>query len=378
MKLSILGSTGSIGTQALEVAEAVPEIEIVGLTAHSNIELLESQARRFRPLAVAVMEEGSALKLQRTLAGEKIEVFYGMEGLEIIASLSSADMVLNSLVGNIGLMPTVKAIDAGKDIALANKETLVSAGELIMKRVREKQVALRPVDSEHSAIFQCLQGNSGNEVRKIHLTASGGPFKDKTKEELELVTVEDALKHPNWSMGRKITVDSATYMNKGLEVIEAKWLFNLSLEQIEVLVHPQSIIHSMVEFMDGSVMAQLGEPDMRTPIQYALTYPKRVEGPAHKIDFFTRNKLTFEPPDMEKFPCLRLAFDAVKTGGTMPAVLNGANEEAVDGFLKGRLCFTDIPRLIEMTMDAYTVKYDFDLEDALEADRWAREYLRKV
>ena len=296
-----------------------------------------------------------------------------MEGLIVAAVHPDADTVVNSVVGNIGLRPTVEAIKAGKDIALANKETLVTSGELVMRLVKEKGINMYPVDSEHSAIFQSLQGNSMNKIERIWLTASGGPFRGRT--DLSNVTLQEALNHPNWSMGKKITIDSATMMNKGLEVIEAKWLFDVELNQIEVLVHPQSIVHSMVEYEDGAVIAQLGVPDMKVPIQYALTYPKRVKNRFPKLNFFEKNNLTFEKPDLKVFRCLGLAFDAIKIGGTMPAVLNAANEAAVALFLNGKIGFTDIPKLIEKAMGAYTVKYDYSLEDVLEADSFAREYV---
>lgn len=378
MNISILGSTGSIGVQALEVADAIPDIRVLGLSAHSNIDLLELQIRKFKPVAAAVMLEEAALTLKRRLQGERVEILSGMEGIEAVASLGETECVINSLVGIAGLRPTLAAIKAGKDIALANKETLVAGGELIMNRIKKAGVALRPVDSEHSAIFQCLRGNEKNRIQKIHLTASGGPFKNKTLKELETVTLAEALKHPNWMMGKKITIDSATMMNKGLEVIEAKWLFDVELSQISVLVHPQSIIHSMVEYEDGSVIAQLGCPDMRLPIQYALTCPERVSGSTLAPDFSVYNKLTFEQPDTDRFPCLRLACDAIKIGGTLPALLNGANEAAVDLFLNGSLGFMDIPRLIEKAMAAYTVQYRYSLEDIIEADRWAREFITRL
>ncbi len=295
-----------------------------------------------------------------------------MEGLKAAATLDGVQTVVTSVVGNVGLEPTFAAIAAGKDIALANKETLVSAGQLVMDHVRRYGVSIYPVDSEHSAIFQSLQGNEGNAVRRILLTASGGPFRGKKRKELQTITAKDALRHPNWSMGRKITIDSATLMNKGLEVMEAKWLFDVETEQIEVLVHPQSIIHSAVEYEDGAVIAQMGEPDMRVPIQYALTYPRRLKNSFPKIDFFARNTLTFEKPDRETFRCLALAYQALETGGTLPAVLNGANEVAVARFLEGEISFLQIPLLIENVMDAYTVKYEYTLEDLLEADAWAR------
>ncbi len=371
--ITVLGSTGSIGTQTLEVVREIGDINIVALTANSNIDLLEAQAREFKPSLVCVMQEKSAAELSKRLKGTGIEVVSSMEGLIVAAVHPDADTVVNSVVGNIGLRPTVEAIKAGKDIALANKETLVTSGELVMRLVKEKGINMYPVDSEHSAIFQSLQGNSMNKIERIWLTASGGPFRGRT--DLSNVTLQEALNHPNWSMGKKITIDSATMMNKGLEVIEAKWLFDVELNQIEVLVHPQSIVHSMVEYEDGAVIAQLGVPDMKVPIQYALTYPKRVKNRFPKLNFFEKNNLTFEKPDLKVFRCLGLAFDAIKIGGTMPAVLNAANEAAVALFLNGKIGFTDIPKLIEKAMGAYTVKYDYSLEDVLEADGFAREYV---
>lgn len=374
--ISILGSTGSIGTQTLDVVREIGGIKVTALTAGSNIDLLEVQAKEFKPELVCVMDENKALELKKRLSGSNIDVLSGMDGLIAAATISSADTVVNSVVGNIGLRPTVAAIKAGKNIALANKETLVTSGELVMKLLKKNNVKMYPVDSEHSAIFQSLQGNSMNKIENIWLTASGGPFRGRT--DLSGVTLADALNHPNWSMGKKITIDSATMMNKGLEVIEAKWLFNVDLDRIKVVVHPQSIVHSMVEYEDGAIIAQLGVPDMKVPIQYALTYPKRVKNSFPKLNFFERNNLTFEKPDLKVFRCLALAFEAIKTGGTMPAVLNGANEVAVAKFLEGKINFVDIPRLIEKAMGAYNVKYDYSLEDVLQADSFAREYVRNL
>lgn len=373
-KISILGSTGSIGTQTLEVVEGLGDIQVAAINGNQNIDLLEQQARKYKPALIAVMDEGRAEMLKNRLQDMDVRVLSGMEGLIAAATLDSVDTVVTSVVGNIGLKPTFAAITAGKNIALANKETLVSAGELVMRLAEKQNAAIYPVDSEHSAIFQALQGNQGNAIRRILLTASGGPFRGKKKAELANITAEQALKHPNWSMGRKITIDSATLMNKGLEVMEARWLFDVAAEQIEVLVHPQSILHSAVEFEDGAIMAQMGEPDMRVPIQYALTYPKRVKNVFPKVDFAKRATLTFEKPDTEAFPCLSLAYLALEIGGTMPAVLNGANEIAVERFLCGEIRFLEIPQLIERAMNAYTVKYEYTLEDLLEADRWARSY----
>lgn len=377
-KISILGSTGSIGTQTLEVVENLENIMVMAITGNSNIALLEEQARKFQPELVAVMDEKNAELLKGRLSDMDIRIVSGMDGLVEAATYEGVDTVVTSVVGNVGLKPTFEAIRAGKNIALANKETLVSAGQLVMDLAKKHNINIYPVDSEHSAIFQSLQGNDGNKIERILLTASGGPFRGKKREELLHVTAADALKHPNWSMGNKITIDSATLMNKGLEVMEAKWLFGVDVDQIEVLVHPQSIVHSAVEYEDGAIVAQLGEPDMRVPIQYALTYPKRVKNPFPRVDFTQRNNLTFEKPDMETFKCLSLAYRALKTGGTLPAVLNGANEAAVARFLKGEIGFLEISELIEQTMDAYTVKYDYTLEDLLEADAWAKDYAAKV
>nr|WP_294682688.1 1-deoxy-D-xylulose-5-phosphate reductoisomerase [uncultured Anaerotignum sp.] len=377
-KISILGSTGSIGTQTLEVVEELGNIKISAITGNKNISLLEEQARKFQPELVAVMDEENAKILQGRLADTKIRVLSGMDGLVEAATYKDVDTVVTSVVGNVGLKPTFAAIRAGKNIALANKETLVSAGQLVMDLAKKHNVKIYPVDSEHSAIFQSLQGNEGNRIARILLTASGGPFRGKKRAELEQVTAADALAHPNWQMGKKITIDSATLMNKGLEVMEAKWLFDVEVDQIEVLVHPQSIVHSAVEYEDGAIIAQMGEPDMRIPIQYALTYPKRVKNSFPRVDFAKRSNLTFEKPDMETFQCLSLAYRALKTGGTLPAVLNGANEVAVARFLKGELTFLQIPALIERTMDAYTVKYEYTLDDLLEADAWARAYAEQL
>lgn len=377
-KISILGSTGSIGTQTLEVVENLKDIRVCAISGNSNVELLEEQARKFQPELIAVMDEQNAETLKGRLADMDIRIVSGMDGLVEVATYDGVDTVVTSVVGNVGLKPTFEAIRAGKNIALANKETLVSAGQLVMDLAKKHNVNIYPVDSEHSAIFQSLQGNAGNKIERILLTASGGPFRGKKREELLNVTAADALAHPNWSMGRKITIDSATLMNKGLEVMEAKWLFDVDVDQIEVLVHPQSIIHSAVEYEDGAIMAQLGEPDMRVPIQYALTYPKREKSPFPRIDFAKRSSLTFDQPDMDTFKCLSLAYRALKTGGTLPAVLNGANEVAVARFLDGEISFLEIPELIEQTMDAYTVKYEYTLEDLLEADAWAKDYAAKV
>jgi len=350
-KIAILGSTGSIGTQTLEVIAAYPEyFEVETLTANNNVDLLIQQAIRFQPNAVVIGNKKQYSRLKEALADCPVKVYAGYDAIAQVAVLPSVDMAVMAMVGFSGLIPTVKAIEAGKHIALANKETLVVAGELITKLAMQHQVALLPVDSEHSAIFQCLQGEQYNPIEKIILTASGGPFRTKTAEELEHVTKDEALRHPSWNMGAKITIDSATLMNKGLEVIEAHWLFDVPAERIEILVHPQSVIHSMVQFTDGSVKAQLGVPDMKAPIQYALSYPCRLNSDFPRLDFSKYASLTFEKPDMQRFPALGLAYQALKDGGNRPCVMNAANEAAVEAFLNGRIGFTDIPRLIEQAM----------------------------
>lgn len=372
-KIAILGSTGSIGTQTLDVVRHIKDIEVLGLTTNRNIELLERQINEFHPKKVAVMDELKAYKLRKKL-NSSVEILSGIDGLIEISTMAEIDTVVTSVVGTIGLIPTFEAIKRKKNIALANKETLVTAGKIIMEEAKKNSVSILPVDSEHSAIFQCLQGNEENSIQRILLTASGGPFRGKTIDELEHITVEDALKHPNWSMGAKITIDSATMMNKGLEVIEAKWLFGVELNQIEVLVHPQSMIHSMVEFEDGSIISQIGEPDMRVPIQYALTFPKRFKSNWPKVDFSRRNSFTFEYPNLDLFKCLGLAYDAIKIGETMPAVLNAANEIAVERFLRREISFLDISRIIEETMEAHGIIESPTLSDILKVDEWAREF----
>ncbi len=374
--ITILGSTGSIGTQTLDVVREIGGISVKAMTTNTRIELFEKQIREFKPELVCVMNADKAKELENNIKDLNIPVLTGMDGLVAAATYEKSDTVVNSVVGNIGLVPTVAAIKAGKDIALANKETLVTCGELVMKLIKENGVNMYPVDSEHSAIFQSLQGNDGNKIEKIILTASGGPF--RTRESLENIRVEDALAHPNWSMGKKITIDSATLMNKGLEVIEAKWLFDVPLEKIQVTVHPQSIIHSAVEYEDGAVIAQLGVPDMKVPIQYALTYPRRVKNTFKKLDLFETATLTFERPQTDKFKCLSLAYRAIETGGTMPCVMNGANEVAVNRFLNGEIEFLQIPEIIERVMNGHTVKYNYTLEDVLAADKWSREAAAEI
>ncbi len=376
--ICILGSTGSIGVQTLEAVSALrkfDEINVLGLTANKSIELLERQINEFSPKLVALTDEASAFKLKDRLKGKKVEILTGIEGVIEVARLSEADTVVNALVGGVGLAPTLSAINAGKNIALANKETLVCAGSLLTEAARQKGVSIIPIDSEHSAIFQCLQGNSLNKIKKIILTASGGPFRNLPAHELSNVTVEAALKHPNWAMGQKITIDSATMMNKGLEVIEAKWLFDVNINQIEVAIHPESIIHSMVEYEDNAIMAQLGAPDMRVPILYALTHPRRVKNEFKPLNIFEVGKLTFEKPDLEKFRCLKLAFEALSLGGTYPAVLNMANEIAVERFLARRIGFLDIPALVEKTLSAHVGVSHYSLEDIFSAEDWVKSYL---
>ena len=367
-KIAILGSTGSIGTQTLEVVRENKDIEVLGLAAGKNIELLEQQIREFHPVCVAVWSEGKAEELKVKIADTDTRVVTGMEGLIEIATLEKAEILVTAIVGMIGLRPTIAAIQAGKDIALANKETMVTAGHLIMPMAKEYNVRILPVDSEHSAIFQSLQGNKGNPIHKILLTASGGPFRGKKEEDLLNIRVEDALKHPNWSMGQKITIDSSTMVNKGLEVIEAKWLFDVNVDQIQVVVQPQSVIHSMVEYEDGAVMAQLGTPDMKLPIQYALYYPERRYLPGDRLDFWEMGKLNFEKPDMETFYGLKLAYKAGREGGSLPTVLNAANELAVSKFLKREVKYLEIMEIIEDCMNAHKNIANPSLEQILQTE----------
>ena len=376
-KIAILGSTGSIGTQTLDVIRAhSDELEVVALAAGSNKERLKEQIREFHPELVSLSDEKKAQELKEELAGEAVEVVCGMDGLIEVAGIDSADVVVTAVVGMVGILPTMEAIRKGKDIALANKETLVTAGHLIIPMAREYGVSILPVDSEHSAIFQCLQGEPKKALDKILLTASGGPFRGKSAEFLETVTLEDALNHPNWSMGPKITIDSSTMVNKGLEVMEAKWLFGVDYSQIEVVIQPQSIIHSMVQYIDGAVIAQLGTPDMRVPIEYALFYPERRSLPGDRLDFSKLSQITFEKPDYKVFRGLSLAIEAGKTGGTMPTVFNAANERAVAKFLKGEIKYTDIVRSIEKCMDAHKVSAHPDLEEILATEQWVYSVLQ--
>ncbi len=349
-KIALLGSTGSIGTQTLSIVREKSDIEVVSMSCGSNIELFEKQIREFKPRLVSCNED-KVSDLESRIADLDIEVMSGMDGLNAVATFDEAEIVVTAIVGMIGLRPTVSAINAGKDIALANKETLVTAGHIIMPLAKEKNVSILPVDSEHSAIFQSLQGNEGNNIHKILLTASGGPFRGMSASDLEKVTLEDALKHPNWNMGKKITIDSATLVNKGLEVIEAKWLFGVDLDRIQVLIHPQSILHSAVEYDDGAIIGQMGTPDMRLPIQYALYYPKRLTMSGDYLDMFDVAAMTFEKPDMTVFKGLQFAYDAIKKGGNMPTIFNAANEKAVALFLNRKIEFTDIYRLIDKAMN---------------------------
>lgn len=374
-QITIIGSTGSIGIQALEVAR-LHNIKIQALAAKSNVELLAKQALEFMPAVVCIYESEKALQLQILLEGRNIRIVTGMEGLKEIASIKT-DIMLNSVVGMVGLIPTLTAIDSGNDIALANKETLVAGGELVMKKVREKGVRIFPVDSEHSAIFQCLQGNTNNKLNKIILTASGGPFFGKTKKDLREITLEQALCHPNWSMGRKITIDSATLMNKGLELIEAMWLFDVTPEQIEIVCHRESVVHSAVEYEDYSVIAQMGVPDMKIPIQYALLYPNRMKCGVKRLSLTDYSTLSFCKPDYETFDCLSSCIKAAKLGGLMPAMVNCANEEAVQLFLDGKIKFLEIGELVKGVLTDIENRQVKNVEDILNADKVSREYVRR-
>ena len=379
-RITILGSTGSIGTQTLDVVRKNKDkFQVVAISANSSIDLLLEQIMEFSPKYVAVYNKESALKLKEMIPENiNIEVLSGMDGLVKICQLEEVNVVLTAVVGMIGLVPTMAAIKAKKTIALANKETLVTAGELVMSEAKKNNVEILPVDSEHSAIFQCLNGERKQDIEKIILTASGGPFRGKKREELVNVTKNEALKHPNWDMGRKISIDSSTLMNKGLEVIEAKWLFDVDVEDIEVVVHPQSIIHSMVSFRDSSVISQMGCPDMRLPIEYALTYPERLKTDFERLDLAKVATLTFEKPDMETFPCLALAFKALKLGGTYPAALNSANEFLVNEFLNDKIGFYDIPYYIERTLEQHKNRINPNIEDILEVDKETRAFLANL
>ena len=373
--IAILGSTGSIGTQTLEVVRSNPELKVVALAAGSSVEKLEAQVREFLPVMVGVWTEEAAADLRRRIADLNVKVVSGMEGLLEIAVLPKCQVLVTAIVGMIGIRPTIAAIEAGKDIALANKETLVTAGHIIMPLARQRGVSILPVDSEHSAIFQSLNGEPADRIEKILLTASGGPFRGKTKVQLASMQVEDALKHPNWSMGRKITVDSSTLVNKGLEVMEAKWLFGVDLDRIQVVVHPQSVIHSAVQFVDGAIIAQLGTPDMKLPIQYALFYPDRKPMAGKRVDFFELGQLTFEKPDQDTFEGLKLAYRAAEQGGSMPTVFNAANEKAVALFLDKKISYPKITELIQNAMDRHHVIECPTVEQILETERQTYEYI---
>lgn len=374
-KIAILGSTGSIGTQTLEVVRANKDIEVTALAAGSNIDLLEKQIREFSPKIVAVWNEEKAKELKERVRDLDIQVESGMDGLLAVATEPGAEIVVTAVVGMIGIRPTIAAMNAGKDIALANKETLVTAGHIIMPLAKEKHVRILPVDSEHSAIFQSLNGETGNKIHKILLTASGGPFRGRTREQMKDVQVEDALKHPNWTMGRKITIDSSTMVNKGLEVMEARWLFGVEMDQVQVVVQPQSVIHSMVEYEDGAVIAQLGTPDMKLPIQYALYYPERRFLAGDRLDFAKLAQLTFEAPDFENFHGLSLAYKAGRRGGTLPTVFNAANERAVQKFLDREIGYLTITDMIEAAMEHHTVKENPTVEEILAAEQETYDFI---
>ena len=374
-KIGILGSTGSIGTQTLEIVRSNPDLQVIALAAGSNVSLMEQQVREFHPMLAVMGSEEAATDLKNRIADTDTRVSAGMEGMLELAILPQMEVLVTAIVGMIGIRPTIAAIKAGKTIALANKETLVTAGHIIMPLAKEKGVSILPVDSEHSAIFQSMHGENRERVSKILLTASGGPFRGKKTEELQDITVEDALKHPNWSMGRKITVDSATLVNKGLEVMEAKWLFDVEPEQIQVVVHPQSIIHAMVEYVDGGIMAQLGMPDMKLPIQYALFYPDRRPMDGRRVDFFALKSISFEEPDIKTFRGLQLAYDAIAAGGSMPTVFNAANEKAVGLFLDKKIRFLAIYDLIQGAMEQHKVIANPTVDEILEAEAQAHAYI---
>ena len=374
-KIAILGSTGSIGTQTLEVARNNGDLEIVSLAAGSNVKKLEEQIREFRPRLAAVWTEEKAKELRAAVKDLDVKVVSGMDGLIEVCTHPEAEIVVTAIVGMIGIVPTIAAMKAGKDIALANKETLVTAGHIIIPLAQETGVQILPVDSEHSAIFQCLNGENRSQLKKILLTASGGPFRGRKLEDLKNIQVEDALKHPNWAMGRKITIDSSTLVNKGLEMMEAKWLFGVDPENIQIVVQPKSIIHSMVEFVDGAVIAQLGTPDMKLPIQYALYYPERRYLPGERLDFWKLTEITFEKPDMETFAGLRLAFDAAAAGGSMPTVYNAANERAVAKFLDRKIAYLQIPEIIGTCMEQHKVKANPSVEEILATEQAVYEFI---
>jgi len=374
-KIAILGSTGSIGTQTLEIVRDNPDLQVVGLAAGANVDLLEKQVREFHPRLVSLQSEAACKELKTRLADIDVKIVPDMEGLLAVAEMEESDILVTAIVGMIGIRPTITAMKKGKDIALANKETLVTAGHIIMPLAAEMGVSILPVDSEHSAIFQSLQGEKKDRIHKLLITASGGPFRGRTRQELMQVQLEDALKHPNWSMGHKITIDSATLVNKGLEVMEAKWLFGVALDQIQVVVHPQSIIHSMVEFVDGGIIAQLGTPDMKLPIQYALFYPDRRPMAGKRVDFYALGSITFEKPDMETFAGLKLAMRAAAEGGSMPTVFNAANEKAVSLFLNRKIQFLQIPEIIELCMEAHHRIENPNVEEILRIEQETYELI---
>ena len=375
-KIAILGSTGSIGTQTLDVVRANGDIEVAAIAAGSNIKMLEAQIREFSPAVCGVWDEGKAKELAQNVSDTNTKIVCGMDGLMEIAEMEGYEILVTAVVGMIGIRPTMAAIRAGKDIALANKETLVTAGHLIMSLVKECGVRLLPVDSEHSAIFQCLNGEHGNKIDKILLTASGGPFRGWTREQMKNVQLEDALKHPNWSMGRKITIDSSTMVNKGLEVMEAKWLFDVDMDDVQVVVQPKSIIHSMVQFEDGAVMAQLGTPDMKLPIQYALYYPERRPMGGDRLDFWKMKEITFDKPDFENFRGLALAYEAGRAGGSMPVVFNAANEMAVARFLNREISYLEITDIIEASMGHHKKIVNPTLDEVLQAEQETYEFIK--
>ena len=373
-RLSILGSTGSIGVNTLHIVSQFPErFEVVSLSAGLNTQLLKRQILQFRPKIVSVLNKELSEALQRELPNVPVEIVHGVEGLIRVATYPQVDQVVSAIVGAVGLIPTLSAIKTGKPIALANKESLVMAGKIMMEEAKKNHVQILPVDSEHSAIFQALLGHQKEDVHRLILTASGGPFRNSPLPRLHEVTVKEALNHPRWAMGKKITIDSASLMNKGFEVIEAHWLFNIPVEKIVVLIHPQSVVHSMVEYVDGSIVAQMGIPDMKIPISYALSFPDRLNLNLPPLDLSRGEALTFSPPDLQRFPCLRLAYQSIEIGETMPAILNAANEVAVSAFLEGSLKFTDIPLLLQRVMGEHEVKPVHTIEDILKADHWARE-----
>jgi 1-deoxy-D-xylulose-5-phosphate reductoisomerase len=376
-KLAILGSTGSIGRSTLDViSQNTDYFRVVALAAGKNLDLLEQQIRLYRPEVVSVANKETADVLNKRVSS--VEILSGLEGINCIASHDDVNFVVSAIVGSAGLIPTLTAIKSGKKIGLANKEALVMAGEIMVSELNHNKTQIIPIDSEHSAIFQCIEGHNKKDIEKLVLTASGGPFAHRNKEELDHITAADALQHPNWKMGKKITIDSATLMNKGFEVIEACWLFDMPPEKIDVLIHPQSIVHSMVEFRDRSFLAQMSIPDMRGPISYALQYPDRISNPIPRLELDKLDSLTFSKPDSEKFPCLSYAYHAIKTGGTVPCVLNASNEVAVQAFLENRIGFNDISVIIRRTVDDHQVTYPHNLEDVLEADRWGKEKAEKI